>query len=172
VASKAAQTFLGARGPAIVSAIFMTSAAGALNGVLLSTARIPFAMARDRLLPARLGEVSASTRVPVVSILSITVWSALLAVSGTYDQLTDMTIFGEWIFYGLTVCALFSLRRTRPDAARPYRTLGYPVTPAIFLCGAGFLVTNTLLTRPFESAVGLGLILLGLPVYFYFRKRV
>ncbi|MEO8025831.1 MAG: amino acid permease [Bryobacteraceae bacterium] len=170
VAAKTAQTFLGVKGPAIVSAIFMISAAGALNGVLLSIARVPFAMARDGLLPAKLGEIHPKSRVPVVSIAAVAVWSALLALSGTYDQLTDMTIFAEWIFYALAVSIVFRLRRTLPDAPRPYRTFGYPVTPAIFFCGAAFLVGNTIVTRPLESAVGLALIATGLPVYWWYRK--
>ncbi|SRR5579883_214505 len=171
VASKAAATFLGSRGPVLLSILFMISAAGALNGVILSIGRVPFAMARDGMLPRALASLSAGAHVPVVSVLAVTLWSCLLALSGTYDQLTDLTIFGEWIFYGLTAAAVITLRRKMPDAPRPYRTLFYPVTPLIFLVCAAGLVFNTLQTGPVEAAAGLSLIAAGLPVYFYYRRK-
>jgi APA family basic amino acid/polyamine antiporter len=171
VASKAAATFLGTRGPALLSIVFMISAAGALNGVILSMARVPFAMSRDGMLARGLGELSAGAHVPVSSVLMITVWSAILALSGTYDQLTDLTIFGEWIFYGLTAAAVMVLRRKMPDAPRPYRTLLYPATPILFLACAAGLVFNSLQTSPVEAIAGLGLIAIGLPVYFYYRRK-
>jgi APA family basic amino acid/polyamine antiporter len=171
VASKAAATFLGDRGPALLSIIFMISAAGALNGVILSMARIPFAMSRDGLLGRGLGELSEGAHVPVKSVILVTLWSAVLAVSGTYDQLTDLTIFGEWIFYGLTAGAVIVLRRKMPDAPRPYRTLGYPLTPLLFLVCAAALVVNTLQTGPVEAIAGLSLIATGLPVFWYYRRQ-
>ncbi len=172
VASKAAATFLGGRGPALLSILLLISTAGALNAVILSLARVPFAMARDGLLPARLGEVSRRSNAPVASILVLTVWACILALSGTFDQLTDLTIFGQWIFYGLTGVAVFVLRRKMPDAPRPYRVIFYPLTPIIFVaCAAGLLV-NSLQTSPVESVAGLLLIAAGLPVYFYYRKGI
>jgi APA family basic amino acid/polyamine antiporter len=171
VASKAAATFLGSRGPALLSIVFMISAAGALNGVILSLARVPFAMARDGMLARGLGKLSAGAHVPVWSVLAITGWSAILALSGTFDQLTDLTIFGEWIFYGLTAAAVIVLRRKMPDAPRPYRTLLYPATPILFLVCAAGLVLNSLQTSPVEAVAGLGLIATGLPVYFYYRRK-
>lgn len=170
VASKAAATFLGSRGPALLSVLFLISTAGALNAVILSLSRVPFAMSRDSLLARRLGEVSASSHVPVWSVLAITAWSAVLALSGTFDQLTDLTIFGEWIFYGLTGAAVFVLRRKMPDAPRPYRVSLYPLTPLIFVACALGLLVNSLQTSPVESVAGLLLIAAGLPVYFYYRK--
>jgi APA family basic amino acid/polyamine antiporter len=171
VAAKAAATFLGNRGPALLSIIFMISAAGALNGVILSIARVPFAMARDGMLGRGLGALSAGAHVPVASVILVTLWSCVLAISGTYDQLTDLTIFGEWIFYGLTAAAVITLRKKMPDAPRPYRTLLYPITPLIFLACAAALVFNTLQTGPVEAIAGLSLIAIGLPVYFYYRRK-
>ena len=133
--------------------------------------RVPFAMARDGMLARGLGELSETTHAPVASVLFITIWSAILALSGTYDQLTDLTIFGEWIFYGLTAAAVIVLRRKMPDAPRPYRTLLYPITPLIFLICAAALVLNTLQTGPVEAIAGLSLIAAGLPVYFYYRRK-
>jgi APA family basic amino acid/polyamine antiporter len=140
--------------------------------VILSLARVPFAMARDGLLPARLGEVSRGTNAPVTSILVLTVWACILALSGTFDQLTDLTIFGQWIFYGFTGAAVFVLRRKMPDAPRPYRVILYPLTPIVFVACAGGLLVNSLQSSPVESVTGLLLIAAGLPVYFYYRKGI
>jgi APA family basic amino acid/polyamine antiporter len=172
VASKSAQTFLGGNGPAVLSIMFAISAVGALNGVILSKSRVPFAMAQDGLFFPKLGEVSQSARVPALAILALSVWSALLALSGTYDQLTDLTIMYEWVFYGLGGVGVFVLRRTMPDAPRPYRVWGYPLVPAAFICVAAWLVGNSFYTRPVEAAFGGALILLGLPIYAYFRRAI
>jgi basic amino acid/polyamine antiporter, APA family len=94
-----------------------------------------------------------------------------LAVSGSFDQLTDFVIFAAWIFYGLTAAAVFLLRRKMPDVPRPYRTFGYPIVPLIFVLMALWLVINTLQTSPVESVTGLLLILLGLPLHFYFQRK-
>src|SRR5215831_4788766 len=170
VAAKAAQAFLGGYGPLLVSVIFVISTLGALNGTILSSARVPFAMARDGLFFAPFGRVSAGTHVPVFSILIQGIWASLLAVSGTYDQLTDCVVFASWIFYALVTTSVFTLRRKMPHAERQYKTLGYPFMPVVFVLVAGWLVWNTIRTRPLESTVGLVLIAAGLPLYLYFRK--
>jgi APA family basic amino acid/polyamine antiporter len=169
VASRAAVTFLGDSGGKLVAIAFVVSALGALNGSILSNARVPFAMARDGYFFQRLAELSPRTRVPVRVIAVQAVWSSVLAVSGSYDQLTDCLLLASWIFYGLTTSAVFVLRLRRPDAPRPYRTPGYPLVPAAFLLVSGWLVVNTLATRPVESAAGIMLILAGLPLYAWFR---
>jgi APA family basic amino acid/polyamine antiporter len=171
VATKAAQTFLGTEGGKLVSVAFVLSSLGALNGSILSNARVPFAMARDGLFFSRIGALSRSSHVPVWSIAIQGVWASVLALSGTFDQLTDYVIFASWIFYGLTTSSVFVLRRKLPDAERPYRTLGYPVVPLVFVLVAAWLVINTLQTSPRESAAGLLLIALGLPLYFYYRRE-
>jgi APA family basic amino acid/polyamine antiporter len=171
VAAKAAQTFLGPVGTAFVSIAFIVSTLGALNGAILSNARIPFAMARDGLFFKRMGEVSRGSRVPVWAIIFQGVWASVLALSGTFDQITTYAIFALWLFFGVTASTVFVLRRKLPDAVRPYRTLGYPFVPFIFILVAAWLVINTILTTPVESAAGLALIALGLPVYFYFKRR-
>lgn len=171
VATKAAQTFLGDWGGKLISIAFILSALGALNGLILSSARVPFAMARDGLFFSRFSEVNAGSHVPVWSIIIQAVWASVLAVSGSYDQLTDYVIFASWIFYGMTTSAVFVLRRKMPDAPRPYKTLGYPVIPVVFVMVAFWLTINTLVTRPVESATGLILIALGLPVFAYYRFR-
>jgi APA family basic amino acid/polyamine antiporter len=171
VATKAAQTFLGDAGGRLVSIAFVLSTVGALNGSILSNARVPFAMARDKIFFAKFGQVSNRTHVPVWSIIIQGVWASLLALSGTYDQLTDYVVFASWIFYGLVTSSVFILRRKMPDADRPYKTLGYPVIPIVFVLVAGWLVINTLVERPVESVAGLVLIALGMPVYLYYRAK-
>jgi APA family basic amino acid/polyamine antiporter len=172
VATKAAQAFAGPLGIKLVSIIFLVSTLGALHGAILTCARVPFAMARDGLFFLRVGELNSRTRVPVASILLQAAWSSVLAVSGTFDQLTDYVIFASWIFYGLAVFSVFVLRRKMPYAARPYRTIGYPVVPAVFVLFATWLVFNTLKTRPIESLAGVVLTLSGLPVYWHLRRKV
>ncbi len=171
VATKAAQTFLGDYGGRIVSIAFILSAMGALNGSILSNARVPYAMAHDGLFFSRMARLHAVSRVPVWAILIQSSWACILALSGTFDQLTDYVIFASWIFYGLVTSSVFVLRRKMPAAERPYRTIGYPLVPLVFVLVALWLVINSLFTRPVEAFVGLALIALGLPVYLYFRRQ-
>ncbi len=170
VATKAVETFLGPVGAKFVTAAIMVSIWGALNGSILTGARVPFAMARDGLFFKKLGTLSERTHVPVWSILIQGVLASILAILGTFDQLTNYVVFAGWIFYGLTTAAVFVLRRKMPTAERPYRTLGYPVIPVVFVLVAIWLIINTLQTNPVEAAAGLVLIALGLPLYFYYRK--
>jgi APA family basic amino acid/polyamine antiporter len=109
--------------------------------------------------------------VPVRALLLQGAWAIVLAMSGSYDTLTDYVIFGSWIFYGLTASSVFVFRRRLPEAERPYRTWGYPVVPVLFLVATGFLLVNTLGTAPVQSLIGLALIALGLPVYALLRRR-
>jgi APA family basic amino acid/polyamine antiporter len=171
VASKAAQTFLGPTGAAFIAAAFVVSTLGALNGCIMGQARIPFAMARDGLFFRRTGEVGAKSRATVWAIVAQSGWGCALALSGTFDQITTYSIFALWLFFGVTVSAVFVLRRKMPDAERPYRTLGYPVVPLLFILTAAWLVVNTVTTNPVESVVGLSLIALGLPVFIYFKRK-
>ena len=171
VAAKAAQTFFGPTGAAFISIAFVISTLGALNGCIMGQARIPFAMARDGLFFRRIGEVTAKRRAPVWAIIAQSGWGCVLALTGTFDQITTYTIFALWLFFGVTVSAVFVLRRKMPHVERPYKTLGYPIVPLLFILVAAWLVSNTIMTNPVESAIGLVLIALGLPVYFYFKRK-
>ena len=171
VAAKAAQSFLGEYGGRFASVVFVISALGALNGSILSNARVPYTMAREGLFFKRMGALSEGTHVPVFSIIVQAIWSCVLALSGTFDQLTDCLLFASWIFYGLVTSSVFVLRRKMPNAERPYKTLGYPIIPLVFVLVAVWLIINTIFKRPPESVVGLALIALGLPVYYYFKLR-
>ncbi len=169
VATKAAQTVFGQAGGRLISLAFIFSALGALNGATLTGARVPYAMAQSGVFFSKVGVLSQRTRVPVYALLLQAVWASALAISGTFDQLSDYVIFASWIFYGLVTSSVFVLRRKMPDTPRPYRTLGYPVMPLVFVLVAIWLIINTLLNRPVESIAGLVLIALGLPIYWYYR---
>ena len=148
----------------------MISSVGTLHTSILSGARVPYAMARDGVMFKSFGVLSA-TRVPVYALMFQGVWASLLALSGSFDTLTDYVIFGSWIFYALTTSSVFVFRRKYPDAERPYKTFGYPVVPVLFILVATWLLINTVMSNPLNSLIGLGLILLGLPVYFYLTRN-
>jgi APA family basic amino acid/polyamine antiporter len=167
VASKAAQTFW-SHGAQLVSLAFMIAAIGALNGITLMNARVPFAMARNGLFFRSLGVLS-DKRVPARAIWFQGLWACVLALSGTFDQITTSVIFAVWLFTALVGSSLFVLRHKLPAAPRRYRALGYPVVPGVFVLVAAWLVLNSLWATPVESAAGLVLIALGLPFFLYFR---
>ncbi|MDP9205939.1 MAG: amino acid permease [Gemmatimonadota bacterium] len=171
VAAKAAQTFF-SYGPQLVSIAFIISVIGALNGIILMNARVPFAMARDGLFFKRLGVLNPRSRVPVAAIWIQGLWACVLALSGTFDQITTSVIFALWIFFALVGASLLVLRRKLPAAPRRYRTPGYPVVPLLFVLVAVWLVINSVKAYPIESVVGLFLIALGLPFYLFFQVRV
>ena len=171
VAAEMMQRIAGSWGAGAVSLAAMISIFAALNGSILSGARVPYAAARDGLFFSAAARVHPAFRTPGISILMLCGWSAVLVLSGKYEELFDFVIFGSWILYGMATASVFVLRRTRPDLPRPYRTFAYPVVPAFFLVGAAILEISTLWTKPKESMAGIALILLGLPFYFYWRKR-
>jgi basic amino acid/polyamine antiporter, APA family len=171
VAGEMMRRILGAPGAGAVSIAAMISIFAALNGSILSGSRVPFAMARDGLFFKRVGFVHPQHRTPSVSILALSAWACLLVLSGRYDQLYTYVIFSSVILYGMATAAVIVLRYKRPDMPRPYRTLGYPVVPIVFVLGIASLVISTLLKSPVESLIGLGLIALGLPFYYYWKRR-
>ena len=171
VAGEMMRRILGAPGAAAVSIAAMISIFAALNGSILSGSRVPFAMSRDGLFFKRVGFVHPRHRTPSVSILWLSVWAALLVLSGRYDQLYTYVIFASVILYGMATAAVIVLRFKRPELPRPYRTVGYPIVPAVFVLGIACLVVSTLVKSPRESLMGLVLISAGLPFYFYWKRR-
>src|SRR6266702_314464 len=169
VASDAAQVTLGRAGAGLVAVAIMISTLGSNNGIVLTAARIPYAMARDRLLPARLGDVPPRFLTPVNSLLVQALIAIALALSGTYDQLFTYVIFGEFVVYALACGAVIRLRTRAAALPRPYRAWGYPLTPIVFIAFATWLVGNTIAEQPRESAVGVALMLAGLPLYWWMR---
>jgi APA family basic amino acid/polyamine antiporter len=170
VAAEMMRRILGDPGAAAVSIAAMISIFAALNGSILTGSRVPYAAARDGLFFKAIGRVNAQYHTPAVSIMVLSGWSAVLVLSGSYEQLFTCVIFASWILYGMTAAAVIVLRRKRPDLPRPYRTWGYPWVPATFVLVALALIFSTLLDSPRESVLGIGLIVLGLPFYFYWKK--
>jgi APA family basic amino acid/polyamine antiporter len=121
-------------------------------------------------MPAAMARISANG-VPAVAILIVGIWSAFLSLTGSFDILTDMYIFVLWVFFGLSGAAVIVLRHREPDVDRPYRVWGYPYVPAVFLLVTLYLLINTLFATPSRALAGIGLIVLGLPVYEYFVRR-
>jgi APA family basic amino acid/polyamine antiporter len=171
VATYAAMTVLGTAGVAVMSAAFVVSALGAMNGSILTSARVPYAMAADGLFFRRLAALSPRTRVPVAAVIVQGVWACVLVSSGSFDELTDMVIFSSWVFYALAAGGVMRLRRLRPDAPRPFRVPGYPWLPALFIATAIALLVDTVWLQPARSTAGLAFIALGLPAYALFRRR-
>ena len=171
VAAEMMERIQGPVGAGLVSIAAMISIFAALNGSIMTGARIPYAAARDGLFFKSAARVHPVFRTPGVSILMLTGWAALLVLSGKYDDLYNFVIFGSWILYAMAASSVFVLRRKRPDLIRPYKTVGYPVVPVLFLIGAAALELSTLRDRPVQSLAGIVLILLGLPFYFYWKRR-
>lgn len=170
VAAEATKRVVGPLALSLMAGVMMLSSWGSLQTSILGTARIPFAMAKDGVFFQSLARVSRKTHVPVIALIVQAVWAAVLALSGTFDQLTDLAIFAFWLFYGMVTAAVFVFRYREPDAPRPYRTWGYPVVPALFVLVTIYLIVFTIKNAPLQSLFGLLIIALGLPVYWYFVR--
>jgi APA family basic amino acid/polyamine antiporter len=171
VAERAATAMVGPSGATIVSLTVVLSTFGCNAAAILAASRLLYAMAADGLFFKAASLVHPRYRSPHVAILGITIWSSLLALSGTYQQLFTYVVFTSVLFSLFGGLALFRLRQTRPSVERPYRVWGYPWLPALFVLGSVFVVINTLRERPLESLAGLGLLVIGLPVYLYWKGR-
>lgn len=170
VATDMMRKVLGVSGGSVVSVAAMISIFAALNGVILSGARVPFAMARDGYFFAWAGRIHPRFGTPAGGLLFLGIFSSLLLLSGRFQELARMVIFSEWIFYAMTAFAVVALRRREPHLARPYRVYGYPLVPLAFVLVAVGLLWSTLLTYPRESGLGLGLIAAGLPFYYRWKR--
>jgi amino acid transporter len=170
VASDVVQTFAGSRGARWLTVAMAVSALGALHVVILTGARIPYAMARDGLFFQFAKRIHPSFRTPSGSLIFLGSLAALLALSGTYEELYSLFVFAVWIFFSLTAIALVRLRKKEPNLSRPYRAWGYPWTPLVFLTAAIALTVNLWMIRPVRSSLGLLVILGGVPFYFRWRN--
>ena len=170
VAADAVTTVLGTwAGSAIAAAIIVSMSSAALS-VAITLPRAHFTMARDGVFFAAFARVHPRYGTPAVAIVALCVWAALLALSGTFDQLLAYVIFVGWIFYALGAAAVIVLRRKRPGAPRPYRVPGYPVTPLLFVAAAVALVVNTIVAQPRVAAIGLAMVFAGAPAYLYWKR--
>src|SRR5262249_6496400 len=144
----------------------------ALNGSILTGSRVPYAAARQGYFFSAIARVHPQHHTPGVSILVMCAWSSLLVLSGKYDCLFNLVIFASWFVCGLTAAVVLVMRKKRPDLYPPYRTVRYPLVPVLFILGAFVLILSTAIDRPRESLLGIVLILLGLPFYAYWKKRL
>jgi len=170
VATAVASSFLGSSAGKLIALALLVSSLGALHSSILSNSRVPFAMAQDGLFFRKLAAVSPRTRVPLNAVVAQGAWASVLALSGSYDVLTDYVIFASWLLYGLTAATVFVFRRRIPDSERAYRAWGYPAVPALFLLVTAWLLVNTLITSPGSSLTGLGLMAMGIPFYWYWSR--
>ncbi len=171
VAGKAAEVLFGPSATAFISVAVIVSTLGAANGAVLTGARVYFAMARDGLFFRAAARVHDRHRTPHVALWAQGIWACVLALSGRYDQLFTYATFAGLLIYLAAGASVFTLRAKRPDVPRPYRVPGYPIVPGLFLLAVAFLLVNTVLERPVEAFAGLGMLVLGLPVYAYWRRR-
>ena len=171
IAADAMNVAMGPIGATIIAAVILFSISGAANGNILTAPRVFYAMSRDGLFFKRFADVHPKLLTPHISILATGAWAAVLSVTGTFEQLATYVVFGQWIFFGLTVAAVMVLRRTRPDLPRPYRTWGYPVTPVVFVVAALYISLSTLITQPWNAIGGLASIAAGVPAYLYWQRR-
>jgi APA family basic amino acid/polyamine antiporter len=181
VASDAAKVTMGALGATLVAVAILISTLGANNGIILTAARIPYAMARQGMFFRAQGLVNPRFGTPVVALVTQGVIASVLTLvprcvfgicspRPLYDQLATYVVFAQFVFYAMSAGAVIRLRRKAPQLERPYRTWGYPVTPIVFILFAIWLVANTIVETPKDSAIGAGIILLGLPGYYYWRR--
>jgi APA family basic amino acid/polyamine antiporter len=169
VAAEATTALFGPAAGKLIAVIILISIVSATNGTVLTLPRAFFAMARDGIFFRRLAEVHPRFGTPAIAIVTSSLWSMLLAVSGTFEQLFTYVIFIGWIFYGLGAICVFTYRKREPDTPRPFRVPGYPVTPILFIASAAAIVLNTMIAQPGRAAVGLGVVLLGSPAYLIWR---
>jgi basic amino acid/polyamine antiporter, APA family len=171
VAAEMMRRVLGPTGADAVSAAAMISIFAALNGSILAGSRIPYALARDGFFFKPYARISPKYHTPGVALILLSAWSAVLVLSGRYEQLYTLVIFPSWILYAMATASVIVLRKKRPDLPRPYKTIGYPLVPVLFVLVACALIFSTLLESPRESILGLAIILAGLPFYFYWKRR-
>ncbi|MCA0390107.1 MAG: amino acid permease [Bacteroidetes bacterium] len=171
VARSAAEKIFGIAGGTVISIAVIISAFGALNGSILATARVQYAMAREGMFFQSLGKVHPKFCTPHVSLLVQGIWSAVLVLSGSFDTISDYVIFAAWLFYMLGAAGVFVLRKKMPDTPRPYKVWGYPYTPALFVIFSFLFLVNTVVSDTKNAMMGLMLILSGLPFYFYIKYR-
>jgi APA family basic amino acid/polyamine antiporter len=160
-------------GPAagkLIALAILISMVSAANGCVLTAPRVFFAMARDGVFFRRLGDIHPRFGTPAFAILAGSGWAAVLAASGTFEQLLTYVVFTGWVFYGLGAASVFVYRRIAPAAERPFRVPGYPWTPLLFIAAAFAIVLNTIVSQPLRAAAGLGVVCLGAPAYLLWRR--
>ncbi|MBW7887482.1 MAG: amino acid permease [Bacteroidetes bacterium] len=172
VAADTMETMFHGYGGAIISAMVMISTFGTVNATSMTTARVFFAMAKDKLFFKNMSYVHPKFRTPSKSLMTQCAWACILCLTGTYDQIFTYVIFAGWIFYALGAAAVFILRKKQPDTPRSYKVPGYPFIPVLFIIVATWFVWNTIVEQPNESLVGFLLLVAGIPFYLYWQKKI
>jgi len=172
IAADVVHTLFGPAAAKLVTLVILVSIFSAANGLALTGPRMYFAMARDGVFLRALAEVHPRFGTPARAVAVSAAWAALLALSGTFEQLFTYVVFASWIFAALAAASVFVLRRRRPDAPRPFRVPGYPWTPALFIAAAAAVVVNTVIARPVQALIGLAIVATGVPVYFLWRRAI
>jgi len=165
------KSFLGNGGAVFMSLLILFTTFGSTNSTVLPPPRLYYAMSRDGLFFKMAAYIHPKYHTPSKALILQAFWSGLLVLSGSFDQLTDMLVFASFIFYGATTLGVFVLRIKMPDAPRPYKAWGYPVIPALFIIFCIVLIVITFTTKPREAFLGAGLMLTGLPFWFYWNKE-
>ena len=163
--------FAGGMGATLISVIILITTLGCTNATILMPPRVYYAMAKDKLFFPRAAEIHPKYHTPNPALWMQGIWACLLVLSGSFDQLTDMLIFAAFFFYGATALGVFIMRRREPDTERPYKVWGYPIVPALFVLFCAALIIITCFTHPREAGLGIVLMLTGVPLYFYWRKK-
>ena len=171
VAGEAMQVVMGQWGERFIAAAIVVATLGANNGIIFTSPRIPYAMASQGLFFGWATRLHPTTRSPNTLLLVQMVVAVIYALSGSYNQLLGYVVFASFLFYALSAAAVIVLRRREPELPRPYRTWGYPVTPLLFILFAIYLVVDSFVHTPVESAIGVGIVLLGVPAYYYWKRR-
>jgi len=171
VATAVVQVILGGRGAGWMAAAIMISTFGCANGLILAGARVYYAMAKDGLFFSAVGTVHPKYHTPAVSLVVQAIWAAVLTLTGSYNELLDYVIFAVVLFYILTIAGIIRLRRTQPDAPRPYRAWGYPLLPLFYIAFAVFLELALLTHKTLRSFAGLSIVAIGIPVYYLWRRH-
>ena len=171
VATAVLQQIFSSRGAELMAAAILISTFGCINGLVLAGARVYYAMSKDRLFFESVGKLDARYKTPVAALVVQAVWTCFLCLSGSYGQLLDYTMFAALLFYILTIGGLFVLRWKRPHADRPYKAIGYPALPALYIVLAGWICVVLLRYKPQYTWPGLFLVLLGVPVFLFWSRR-
>jgi basic amino acid/polyamine antiporter, APA family len=170
IAATAVDAAFGPLAAKLIAIAILVSIFSAANGLVLTAPRVFWAMARDGVFFRGLAHVDPRFGTPAISIVVMCLWAMLLAATGTFDQLLTYVVFTGWIFYALGAASIFVFRRREPDAVRPFRVPGYPVTPAVFVIAAAAIVLNALLAGTGQALIGIGVVLTGVPAYLIWRR--
>ena len=172
VAGEAVATVFGPTAGGLIAAVIIVSMYSAAHSTVITVPRVYFAMAQDGLFFKRLAEVHPRFNTPALAIVTSCAWAAVLAMTGTFEQLLTYVVFIGWIFYALGAAAVIALRIKRPDAERPFKVPGYPLTPLLFVVAAAVIVINTIVSQPKQAAIGIAVVLAGAPAYVIWRRRL